>query len=83
MTDTRQALAALYKVVIARNRDGADWGEHFGPLMTALAAAKAALSAQRVSGIWPPEPEPSACGLTECKNRTKCDRCKAWDSMGI
>lgn len=40
MTDTRQALAALYKVVIARNRDGADWGEHFGPLMTALAAAK-------------------------------------------
>ncbi len=30
-----------------------------------------------------PAPEPSVCGLTECKNRTKCDCCKAWDSMGI
>jgi len=51
MTDTRQALAALYKVVIARNRDGVDWGEHFGPLMTALADTKAALSAQPVAGV--------------------------------
>jgi len=157
MTDTRQALAALYKVVIARNRDGVDWGEHFGPLMTALADTKAALSAQPVAGAvatepseeiqelraqveawrkqcetltnqviccgvaarhpdatlttrgayagkWnspqaeevrklraerdallaaAPQPAPSVCGLTECKNRTKCDRCKAWDSMGI
>ena len=38
------------------------------------------LSAQPVAGAVA---EPSVCGLTECKNRTKCDRCKAWDSMGI
>lgn len=42
--------------------------------------ARAALSAQPVEGAVA---EPSVCGLTECKNRTKCDCCKAWDSMGI
>lgn len=31
----------------------------------------------------PAQAVPSSCDLTECKNMPKCDRCKAWDSMGI
>lgn len=75
MTDTRQALAALYKVVIARNRDGVDWGEHFGPLMTALADTKAALSAQPVAPAEPAAvgepltPRCACCGATKNLHR--------------
>ena len=84
MTDTRQALAAKLSSL-------ASYLEKFSypgintPDWTVIRRAlvycedlRAALQAQAA-----PAPEPSACGLTECKNKTKCDRCKAWDSMGI
>ena len=97
MTDTRQALfdcdiqprpldyplAAYHRAVI----DGPlhyQWEDKPHRLLYDLIAAvkfyAALASAQPVAGAVA---EPSVCGLTECKNRTKCDCCKAWDSMGI
>jgi len=86
MTDTRQALAAKLSSLASYLEKFSDPGINT-PDWTVIRRAlvycedlRAALSAQPVAGAVA---EPSVCGLTECKNKTKCDRCKAWDSMGI
>ena len=55
MSNIRKALEALYSVVIARNRAGADWGEQFNDLMTALGLASAALAQPQAAQPAPQE----------------------------